>query len=70
MFGFGKLTVDNIIADIKLKAELLSVVAEAKHLEGEAHDDVVKVRTALANAARLERDRAKAVAKRFLDLVA
>jgi hypothetical protein len=65
-----KTTIDDVVADIDRKVTQLGVIAEAKKLEAEAHDEVVKVRTELGAFARAEEARIKAIAAEFKALIA
>jgi hypothetical protein len=65
LFGIVAPSVDSIVADIAKKAAQLSVVAEIKKLEAEAHDAIVAEKTKLAAEARAE-----SVAAKFKALIA
>ena len=69
MSFFSKLSINAIIADITAKIEQLHVVAEIHKGEAEVHDAIVAERTKLADFARKEEARAKAIAEKFASLV-
>lgn len=62
-------TVESIVSDITGKIEKLHAVAEAKHIEAQAHDAVATERIKLASEARSVRDRAKTIAEKFTALI-
>lgn len=66
---FGRYTVDNIIADVRQKVDLLNGLAEFHRAERDAHMAVAAAKKQLVDAAHTEANRAESIAAKFLALI-